>query len=232
MIGDGAGESVEGVIDVAGRTWSVAVDGVGADPPTLPIAVALAGLLLAGVVALLFVESSGRERRTRGELDRLQMRHDLILAAAGDGIVGVDRDGAIGFVNPAAARMLGWTPEEMTGRPVQEAIEADLAAPLRDGRVSAGEHEMRRRDGSTLPRGVHHHADRRGRRAPGRRRHLPRRHRPQAPGDAHAAEPGRGGGAGGRRCAHRPRQPPHLPRAPAHGGRAGPAARARASRWC
>ncbi len=124
---------------------------MGADPPTLPIAVALAGLLLAGIVALLFVESSGRERRTRGELDRLQMRHDLILAAAGDGIVSVDRDGAIGFVNPAAARMLGWTPEEMTGRPVQEALEADLAAPLRDGRVSAGEHEMRRRDGSTFP---------------------------------------------------------------------------------
>ena len=40
------------------------------------------------IVALLFLESAGRERRTRGELARLQTRHDLILAATGDGIVG------------------------------------------------------------------------------------------------------------------------------------------------
>jgi hypothetical protein len=38
-------------------------------------------LLLAGIVALLFVESSGQERRTRNELDHHQMRHDHILAA-------------------------------------------------------------------------------------------------------------------------------------------------------
>ncbi len=151
VIGDGGGESVEGRIEVAGRTWDVAVAGIETDPPTLPIAVAVAGLLLAGIVAMLFLESSGRERRTRGELDRLQMRHDLILAAAGDGIVSVDRDGAIGFVNPAAASMLGWAPGEMTGRPVQEALEADLAAPLRDGEVTAGEQQMRRRDGSSFP---------------------------------------------------------------------------------
>lgn len=151
VIGDGGGESVEGVIDVAGRTWSVAVAGIGTDPPTLPIAVALAGLLLAGIVALLFVESSGRERRTRGELDRLQMRHDLILAATGDGIVSVDRDGAIGFVNPAAARMLGWDAGGMAGRPVAEALDADLAEPLHRGEARSGEHEMRRADGTTFP---------------------------------------------------------------------------------
>ena len=151
VIGGGGGESVEGVIDVAGRTWNVAVSGIGTDAPTLPIAVGLAGLLLAGIVALLFVESSGRERRTRGELDRLQMRHDLILAATGDGIVSVDRDGTIGFVNPAAARLLGWDAAHMAGRQVAEALDADLAEPLHRGEARSGEHAMRRADGSTFP---------------------------------------------------------------------------------
>ncbi len=147
----GDGGPVEGTIDVAGRTWTVALAGVGGSTPALPFVVALAGLLLAVIVALLFLESSGRERRTRGELDRLQTRHDLILAATGDGIVGIDPDGEIGFVNPAAARMLGWGVDELTGRSAQEALAADAGQPLQNGSETGGVREIRRRDGSTFP---------------------------------------------------------------------------------
>ena len=41
----------------------------------------------------------------------------MILQSSSEGIFGVDTDGAITFVNPAACRMLGYTPEEMIGQP-------------------------------------------------------------------------------------------------------------------
>ena len=151
VIGDGTGEDAAGVIDVAGRRWNVALAGVGDTSTALPIAVAVAGLLLAAVVALLFVESAGRERDVRDELARLRVRHDLILASAADGIVGVNGSGHAGFVNPAAARMLGWSVNELTGRPVDEALVPSLSEALREGRARSGEETMRRRDGSTFP---------------------------------------------------------------------------------
>ena len=152
VIGDEDHDGVlAGTIDVAGRRWSVALAGVAGPSPALPVAVAVAGLLLAAVVVLLFVESAGRERDVRGELDRLRVRHDLILASAGDGIVGVDGDGRASFVNPAAARMLGWSVEELTGRPVDDAMLPSLSAALREGRAQSGEETLSRRDGSTFP---------------------------------------------------------------------------------
>ncbi|MFN2544930.1 MAG: PAS domain S-box protein [Actinomycetota bacterium] len=51
-------------------------------------------------------------------LDRLQRQHSLILDAAAEGIVGVGIRGNATFVNPGAARMLGWDPHELLGRNV------------------------------------------------------------------------------------------------------------------
>ena len=151
VIGDGTGEDAGGVIDVAGRRWNVALAGVVGTSTALPIAVAVAGLVLAAVVALMFVESAGRERDVRDELARLRVRHDLILASAADGIVGVNGSGHAGFVNPAAARMLGWSVDELTGRPVDDALVPPLSEALREGGARSGEETMRRRDGSTFP---------------------------------------------------------------------------------
>jgi PAS domain-containing protein len=50
------------------------------------------------------------------ELDRLARAHELILDAAGEGIFGVDLQGNITFINPAAARTIGWTREELVGQ--------------------------------------------------------------------------------------------------------------------
>lgn len=150
VLGGGGGE-VEGTIDVAGRRWSVALSGVGGASAILPAAIAAGGLLLAAVVGLMFATSTGRERSARSELARLRTRHDLILSSADEGIIGLDTDARAGFVNPAAARMLGWEVDDLIGGRIDELVLPDLAGPVRDGRQESGEGEMRRRDGGTFP---------------------------------------------------------------------------------
>jgi DNA-binding response OmpR family regulator len=55
-------------------------------------------------------------------LAQLNRRHKLILDSAGEGIYGVDLQGHTIFVNPAAARMLGWEVEELIGQPIQHIV--------------------------------------------------------------------------------------------------------------
>lgn len=43
-------------------------------------------------------------------------RTELLLTSAGEGIFGLDLQGRITFVNPAAARMLGWESQKLTGQ--------------------------------------------------------------------------------------------------------------------
>lgn len=49
-------------------------------------------------------------------------KHQLILDSVADGIYGVDLEGRVTFINPAGARALGYTPEELVGRGVLEVI--------------------------------------------------------------------------------------------------------------
>ena len=153
-----------GVVDFAGRRWAVAVAGVGGASSAMPLTVALGGLLLAGVVALLFVESGNRERaalavaatrsaesqEARAALRRLTVRHELILASAGDGIIGVDRDGQTTFVNAAAARMMGRAGQDLEGMPADELGLPWLRAALVGGEPRSGEEDLRRPDESTI----------------------------------------------------------------------------------
>ena len=55
--------------------------------------------------------------RTASEkmLHELTQKYDLILSAAAEGILGIDKQCAYSFVNPAAAAMLGYEPSELTG---------------------------------------------------------------------------------------------------------------------
>jgi PAS domain S-box-containing protein len=46
----------------------------------------------------------------------------LLLESVGEGIFGVDLDGKVVFINPAASRMLGYGPEELIGHGVHEKI--------------------------------------------------------------------------------------------------------------
>ncbi len=48
-------------------------------------------------------------------LERVKNQYAMILQAAGEGIIGQDREGRITFVNPAAEKMLGYPADELIG---------------------------------------------------------------------------------------------------------------------
>lgn len=62
--------------------------------------------------------------RKEAEDNILKLWHqdELILNAADEGIYGIDMNDRTTFVNPAAERMLGWSEDELVGKPVHEMI--------------------------------------------------------------------------------------------------------------
>ncbi|MGO9314579.1 MAG: PAS domain S-box protein [Syntrophobacteraceae bacterium] len=57
------------------------------------------------------------ERKQAEEtLERFRRHNELILNSAGEGILGLDREGRHTFVNPAATRLLGYGADELIGR--------------------------------------------------------------------------------------------------------------------
>ena len=79
-------------------------------------------------------------RAVQDESERVQMqlnrRFELILDSAGEGICGVDVSGAINFINPAGARMLGYQRETLLGRDYHQLVhgsDADDAALSQSG---------------------------------------------------------------------------------------------------
>ena len=61
-------------------------------------------------------ELLGQTRQQREQLQVSEERTRLILDSTDEGIYGISPDGRITFVNAAACRMLGFTPEEMIGK--------------------------------------------------------------------------------------------------------------------
>jgi PAS domain S-box-containing protein len=57
----------------------------------------------------------GERRRAEEKINRLSHRNELILNSAGEGILGLNPDGVHLFVNPVAAKMLGYRVEELVG---------------------------------------------------------------------------------------------------------------------
>ncbi|MDQ4054282.1 MAG: response regulator [Actinomycetota bacterium] len=103
-----------------------------------------------------------RVRARTHELEQLTRRHTSILDGAGEGIVGLDRSARLTFANPAAAALLGHSPEELVGRSFHhvtqprgadgEPIPAGLdpiAAALADGQIRAVTDESYRRADGT-----------------------------------------------------------------------------------
>ncbi|AFL73801.1 EAL domain-containing protein [Thiocystis violascens] len=65
-----------------------------------------------------------RALQDRSERIQAHLRHqlELILGSAGEGIQGVDVNGVINFINPAAAAMLGYARDDLLGRNSHEII--------------------------------------------------------------------------------------------------------------
>jgi len=59
--------------------------------------------------------------------DDLARFNSLLLGSAGEGILGLDREGRARFANPAAADLLGYSVEELQGQPMHALIHARLA---------------------------------------------------------------------------------------------------------
>uniref|UniRef100_E6QIY0 histidine kinase n=1 Tax=mine drainage metagenome TaxID=410659 RepID=E6QIY0_9ZZZZ len=59
---------------------------------------------------------------TEDELHLVRRQQELILAAVGDGIYGMDLEGRFTFINPAAAKMLGYSAEQLQEKLVHETI--------------------------------------------------------------------------------------------------------------
>lgn len=55
-------------------------------------------------------------RRQIEAMNLLRRHNELILQSAGEGIIGLDRRGQTSFINPAGARLLGTSAEELLGR--------------------------------------------------------------------------------------------------------------------
>ena len=104
------------------------------------------------------------EERTR-DLDHLRRHTESLLLAMREGILGVDTQGRATFINPAAASMTGWKPEDLIGRTIHEVLhhsrpdgspypptECPIAQTARTGLPCHGDEEMLwRRDGTVLP---------------------------------------------------------------------------------
>ncbi len=99
------------------------------------------------------------------ELRASEEKSRLLLESVGEGIFGVDLDGKVAFINPAANRMLGYGPEELIGKEIHEKIHhshADGSAypksecPMYLTHVDGTDHTITdevlwRKDGSSLP---------------------------------------------------------------------------------
>ncbi|MEO8327186.1 MAG: PAS domain S-box protein, partial [Nitrospirota bacterium] len=98
-------------------------------------------------------------------LKHLEQHHALILQAAGEGIFGLDLEGRHTFVNPAAAKMLGYEPQELIGQPSHSLWHHTKAdgtpypqeqcpnyATYKDGQVHRGDNEVFwRKNGTSFP---------------------------------------------------------------------------------
>lgn len=111
-----------------------------------------------------FLDITGR-KRAEAEVERLRRQNELILNFAGEGILGVDLQGKITFVNPAAARMARMEVQELIGQQHHEIVhhtridgtpypeaECPINAVSRDGQVRRADNEVFwRPDGTNFP---------------------------------------------------------------------------------
>ncbi|UCE71995.1 MAG: EAL domain-containing protein [Nitrospiraceae bacterium] len=104
-------------------------------------------------------------RKSEEATEELLKVNELILSTAGEGIYGLDLNGNTTFINPAAAEMIGWNPEELIGLNQHKVLhhsredgspyppeECPIYAALNDGEVHRVSNEVFwRKDGSCFP---------------------------------------------------------------------------------
>jgi len=103
--------------------------------------------------------------RARLELELLSRNYEMILAAAANGICGIDEDQQISFINPAALKMLGFTHEEVIGKNFRDIFKVSMTGTdnfavdccpfLQNSAKTSSFHfdelRLQRKDGSSFP---------------------------------------------------------------------------------
>jgi len=133
------------------------------------LAIVLALALMVGLLVMVIQSAVGRAKTaaqaSRRRAEAVLSQNQSILNAAGEGILGIDSDGLITFVNPAGSLMTGYEVEELVGQSKRDMIHhsrpdgtpyPDQGSPvsmsLRDGTVQHADDEAYwRKDGSSFP---------------------------------------------------------------------------------
>ncbi len=74
-----------------------------------------------GMVADRITTAIGAQMAAKGHAEVVQIT-EQILASTKEGIYGLDLEGRTTFVNPAAAKMIGWKPAELIGKPLHDIL--------------------------------------------------------------------------------------------------------------
>ncbi|MFQ5474179.1 MAG: PAS domain S-box protein, partial [Dehalococcoidia bacterium] len=117
-----------------------------------------------GGTALTFTDVT-ELKRTEEALLQAKQQNDMILEAAGEGIYGLDLQGRTTFINPAAAKMVGWELEDLIGLPQHDIVhhtkpdgssypreECPIYAAFKDGkRHHVTDEVFWKKDGTSFP---------------------------------------------------------------------------------
>jgi len=148
-------------IQAYGRTWTLSFHSRPAfDAETRSATTWLVLGLGIGISLALFAVT-----RLLLDLKEAEQKSRRILESAGEGIYGLDDRGLTTFINPSAARMLGYAPEELIGRSMHAAVhyaredgsdypvdECPMYSAFTHGTVhNCSSEVLWRKDGSSLP---------------------------------------------------------------------------------
>ncbi|CCQ72861.1 transporter substrate-binding domain-containing protein [Magnetospira sp. QH-2] len=99
------------------------VEGLRADGTAFPIDLSVGETEIDGERLYVGVARDITERKAEQErLQRSEEKTRLLLESVGEGVFGVDREGHVTFINPAALGMLGYDPEDLLGNKVHGII--------------------------------------------------------------------------------------------------------------
>ncbi|WP_338767219.1 PAS domain S-box protein [Massilia sp. METH4] len=129
-----------------------------ADGAHFPAMVHLAPIEMAGQgLSVVSVRDMTQRQRTEQALHASSERYRLIVQTATEGIWMLDAGDRTTFVNPTMARMLGYEPDDMMGRPMKDFMDAESVAQLmrqnqrrRPGEAEQGDARFYRKDGSSM----------------------------------------------------------------------------------
>lgn len=116
-------------------------------------------------VLLATVRDVAEFKRMKEAYETVKYKNELILNAAGEGLASTDLKGNLTFVNPAAAKMLGWETKDLISKSGHDTIhhtkpdgspypleECPIYAAIQDGIVRYADNEVFwRKDGSHFP---------------------------------------------------------------------------------